>query len=87
VDGAETLQSLRDGSVVVRPALDALDGFPEQVLSDDELKRIVRGIDVAATVPGAWGALTNGENGILVALAERRDDRWQPRVVMREGDA
>lgn len=87
VDGAETLQSLRDRNVVVRPALAALDGFPEQVLTDDELKRIVRGIDVAATVPGAWGALTNPDNGILVALAERRDDRWQPRVVMREGDA
>ncbi|MFN0097271.1 MAG: tRNA pseudouridine(55) synthase TruB, partial [Gemmatimonadaceae bacterium] len=87
VEGAETLQSMREGHVVVQPALAALHGLPEQVLSEEELKRIVRGIDIAATVPGPWGALTNAESGILVALAERRDDRWQPRVVMREGDA
>jgi hypothetical protein len=44
----------------------------------------VRGIDVPATVDGPWAALVRGDRPVLVALAERRADRWQPRVVMRE---
>lgn len=84
VADAVTLAQLRDGGVEARPALDALPGFPRQELEDDELTRLVRGIDVPARVPGAWGALVHRESGVLVALAERRDDRWQPRVVMRE---
>lgn len=84
VDAAQSLADLRDGRARVRPALAALDGFPVQVLSDDELARIVRGIDVPAQVAGDWGALTNASSGALVALAERRADRWQPRVVMHE---
>lgn len=97
VEDATTLDALRNGDVVLRPALDALPGFPVQRLSDDELAKIVRGIDVPATVPGAWGALVRGDrDDVLVALAERRaatadvapanapGDRWQPRVVMRE---
>lgn len=84
VDDAQPMSELRDGKPRVRPALDALAGFPVQVLTDDDVNRIVRGIDVPAQVDGSWGALTNPGNGVLVALAERRDDRWQPRVVMRE---
>lgn len=84
VDDAQTVDELREGRARVRPALAALEGFPVQVLDEEQVTRIARGIDVAATVDGAWGALTNPDNGVLVALAERRDDRWQPRVVMRE---
>ena len=84
VHDAVTLADLRDGTVKLRPALDALPGFPQQSLQDDELVRLVRGIDVPATVAGGWGALVHADTGTLVALAERRDDRWQPRVVMRE---
>lgn len=84
VADAVTLAQLRDGAVEARPALDALPGFPLQELEDEELLKLVRGIDVPARVDGAWGALVHRESGVLVALAERRDDRWQPRVVMRE---
>jgi len=85
VEDACTLEDLRERRVLTRPALDALAGFPVQSLDDDALARIVRGIDVPATVVGAWGALVRADApDILVALAERRDDRWQPRVVMRE---
>lgn len=84
VAGAATLEDLREGRVEARPALAALPGFPQQPLEDDELARLVRGIDVPARVEGDWGALVHGESGVLVALAERRGDRWQPRVVMRE---
>lgn len=84
VEDALTTSDLLEGRAHVRPALDALPGVPVQALTDDDLVRIVRGIDVPAQVEGTWGALTAPENGVLVALAERREDRWQPRVVMRE---
>lgn len=81
---AVTLEDLREKRVTLRPALEALPGFPMQALDDGELEKLVRGIDVEARVAGGWGALVRGDRPVLVALAERRDDRWQPRVVMRE---
>lgn len=84
VEDAVSLAELREGRAALRPALDALPGFPVQPLSDAELAKIVRGIDVPARIDGAWGALVRDDRPVLVALAERRDDRWQPRVVMRE---
>lgn len=91
VEDAVTLEDLRERRVALRPALDALPGFPVQELSDDELAKIVRGIDVAATATGSWGALVRQGSKVLVALAEKRGrawepggERWQPRVVMRE---
>lgn len=84
VEDAVTLEALREGRVALRPALDALPGFPVQALSDEELVKIVRGIDVPARTEGPWGALVRDDRQVLVALAERRGDRWQPRVVMRE---
>jgi tRNA pseudouridine55 synthase len=84
VADAVTLDRLREGGLSARPAIDALAGFPRQRLTEDELARLVRGIDIPATEPGDWGALVHGVSGALVALAERRGDRWQPRVVMRE---
>ncbi len=88
------LERLRAGDpVVLAPAVDALEGFPQQVLSADEVARIVRGIDVEARVNGAFAALLDAapdaSAGTLVAFAERRPsergERWQPRVVMRDG--
>lgn len=91
VADAVSLDDLRERRAAVRPALDALPGFPVQRLSEEELAKIVRGIDVAATVLGPWGALVRDDAAVLVALAERRGsadassgERWQPRVVMRE---
>jgi tRNA pseudouridine55 synthase len=84
VSDATSLDAVQGGAAVVRPALDALPGFPRQVLDDEELLKLVRGIEVPATVDGSWGALVAPGNGALVALAERRGEKWQPRVVMRE---
>lgn len=91
VERANSLEDLREKRANLQPALAALPGFPVQQLSDDELAKIVRGIDVPATVAGSWGALVRGDRDTLVALCERRGDasaaggeRWQPRVVMRE---
>ena len=88
------LERLREGhDVTLAPAVDALEGYPHQVLDADEVAKIVRGIDVEARVEGAHAALLDGASsasgGTLVAFAERRPsergERWQPRVVMRDG--
>jgi tRNA pseudouridine55 synthase len=83
VDAAETYDTLRGPSLRLRPALDALPHLPRQMLTSEEVALVVRGIDVPATVAGDHAALANEENGVLVALGERRGDRWQPRVVLR----
>lgn len=88
------LERLREGPpVVVAPALEALEGYAHQTLTTDEVAQVVRGIDVEARVDGPYAALleaqANGSDGALVAFAERRPsergERWQPRVVMRDG--
>ena len=68
----------------MRPPLDALPEHPRQALDAVDVRRVTGGIPVAATVDGAWGALTSADSGALVALAERSDGRWQPRVVLHE---
>ncbi len=86
---AVTLAQLREGQAVLSPAVDALVGHPVQPLSEDEMAKIVRGIDVEARVPGSHAALVNPDSATpftsLVAFGERRPsergDRWQPRVV------
>lgn len=84
VEDALTLDAVAEGRALLRPALAAVPQHPVQMLTEDEVARIARGIDVEATVAGHWAALTNPSTGALVALAERRGERWQPRVVMRE---
>jgi tRNA pseudouridine55 synthase len=83
------VEELQAGRYEVKPPIDALEGYPVQALSPDDVALIVRGIDVAATVDGAHAALIEATGtGALVAFAERRTsekgERWQPRVVMRE---
>ncbi|MFL5578061.1 MAG: tRNA pseudouridine(55) synthase TruB [Gemmatimonadaceae bacterium] len=84
VEQAATLDALRAGAAPVLPPLAALAGMPVDVLAGDAVSRVVRGIDVEACVDGERGALVSGETGALVAVAERRGSRWQPRVVMHE---
>ena len=81
---AQSLEDLREGRAALRPALDALTGYPREALDAEAVGRVARGIDVAATVPGAWAALVHADRDVLVALAERDADRWRPRVVMHE---
>jgi tRNA pseudouridine55 synthase len=84
VDEAVTLDALRSGDVALRSAMDGLPHFARQELDAEAVGRIVRGIAVPATVDGDFGALVHAHTGALVAVAERRGDLWQPRVVMRE---
>ena len=88
------LERMLEGApVTLAPTIDALEGYPHQALTDDEVAQVVRGIDVEARVEGAFAALLDtrpdASEGTLVAFAERRPsergERWQPRVVMRDG--
>jgi tRNA pseudouridine55 synthase len=83
------LERLIAGDGQIAPAIDALEGHPVQPLSEEEVAKVARGIDVEARVDGQVAALIESSGaGALVAFAERRPsekgDRWQPRVVMRE---
>jgi tRNA pseudouridine55 synthase len=82
VADAVPLARVRDGDVALRPPLDALPEHPVQSLAAADVRRVLGGIQVDAAVDGRWGALTDAATGALVALAERVDDRWQPRVVL-----
>jgi tRNA pseudouridine55 synthase len=81
VGDAISLDRLREGDVALRAPLDALPEHPVQPLDAADVRRVLGGIQVGATVAGTWGALT-AEDGALVALAERAGERWQPRVVL-----
>ena len=85
VEDAVDLERLRAGDPPVMPPVRALERMPRETIDDAAVRLIVRGIDVPASVDGEFGALV-GDNGALVAVAERRGARWQPRVVMREAE-
>ncbi|MFL5620280.1 MAG: tRNA pseudouridine(55) synthase TruB [Gemmatimonadaceae bacterium] len=84
VDDAVTVDDVRRGSAVLRPALDALPTIPHVTLDEADAERVLRGIAVPRTESAPRAALIDGRNGTLLALAEAADDRWQPRVVMRK---
>jgi tRNA pseudouridine55 synthase len=88
VDSAQDVRALRDTAPRLRPPLDAVPHLDVVPLSNDEVHRIRRGLDIAITdgpaTSGSHVALTSAVHGGLIALGERIGDRWQPRVVMRD---
>jgi len=88
VDDAQPVLALRDDAPRLRPPLDALPHMPQVALTNDEVHRIRRGLDIAVTEEPlqqtSHVALVAAEHGGLIALGERVGDRWQPRVVMRD---
>jgi tRNA pseudouridine55 synthase len=79
---AVSLDALRDGTVSLQPARDAVQQWPAQPLDETDVRRATGGNLVAATVPGDWAALVSAATGRMVALAQRANERWQPRVVL-----
>ena len=82
VEDAHSLDRIDGGEVTVLPAAAAVAHLPRQVLDDLDARRIVHGQAVAATVDGPRAALTH--DGELLAVADREDDAWRPRVVLRD---
>jgi tRNA pseudouridine55 synthase len=83
VADAASIEALRAGRAAPRPALAAVPSLPVEHLDDGALARVARGQEIAAIVPGARAALVDAE-GTLVAIAERRGETWQPRVVLHD---
>jgi tRNA pseudouridine55 synthase len=84
VDGAVSLETLRAGGAVLRPALDALPTIPHLALAGDDAERVLRGMPVTREGEASRAALVDARSGALVAFAEADGPRWQPRVVMRK---
>ncbi len=82
VEEAVSVSDLQEQRAPLRPPLEALAGMGTQRLAHADITRVVRGQEVPATVSGNRAALLAADGETLVALAERRGERWQPRVVM-----
>lgn len=85
VEEALPVEALAEqGREGLRPPLHAVGSLPKQMLDADEVQRVARGIPVDARSAGERAALVDESNELL-AIAERAGDRWQPRVVLRDG--
>ena len=84
VTAAVSLDDLRAGRAVLRPALDALPTIPHINLLPEDAERVLRGMTVPRAAESASAALVDARSGALVAFAEASGDAWQPRVVMRK---
>lgn len=82
VADATRLDAIDRGGARVRPLRDAVAHLPEQPLDMAEVARVARGNAVDARVEGLLAALT--DDGVLVAVASRREAQWQPRVVLHD---
>ncbi|HEV8409163.1 MAG TPA: tRNA pseudouridine(55) synthase TruB [Gemmatimonadaceae bacterium] len=88
---AFSLESLQSGAVSVAPPIAALDGYPAQGITPEEIVSAGRGMTIEARVDGGYASLIDESARAprrLVAFGERvrseSGDRWQPRVVMRD---
>jgi len=82
VADAIPLEALRSGGdLLLRSPLDGLPDMARESLDAAGVAAVRHGRGVPATLPGDFGALLNDEGGLL-AVAERVDDSWQPRVVL-----
>ena len=64
------------------PSIAAVSWLPAQQLDEPAMARVSHGAEVDASVAGDEAALV-GPDGVLVGIAERRGERWQPTVVLR----
>jgi tRNA pseudouridine55 synthase len=91
VASAVALETLRGGDVTPRPAIDALPHLPVVALSADDVAHVRQGRVVPAAGEGPGHAATTAalvdSAGRLVAVAERTEAVWQPRVVLPDVEA
>jgi tRNA pseudouridine55 synthase len=78
---AASFADLRDGRAELRTPREAIPSMPEQRVSLDDAARLARGMRIDAGIEGERAALVS-ESGALLAIAERSEDQWQPRVVL-----
>ena len=81
---AFSLDAVKGGGSLLRPALDALPTIPHVTLEAEDAERILRGIAIARELEAPEAALVDARSGALLAFAVAEGMRWQPRVVMRK---
>jgi len=86
VTDAASLETLNDRQAVPRPALDAVAHLPQVRLSPTDVINVRHGraiaVDPAASSAIAVRSALIDNAGRLVAIADRIDAMWQPRVVL-----
>ena len=82
VEQAVTIDDLRAGKIDVRPARAAVPGMPAEQLTELDARRVAHGQSVPARAGGLRAALL-GNDGTLLAIAERDGNAWRPRLVLR----
>lgn len=81
VRDARTAEELGSANVRPLPLRAAIPSLPVERLDDDAARRISHGLRVPATTVGSRAALVT-DNDELLAIAERLNEEWQPRVVL-----
>lgn len=83
VADAVSIATLRDGGATIRPPVAAVRHLPAVTLTADDVVNVRHGrtLPAADTDRSAAAALVDAAGG-LIAVAERVDSSWQPRVVL-----
>jgi tRNA pseudouridine55 synthase len=85
VQHAATWEQLAGASFPRHTLTTALSDLPIQVLEDSDVRRVARGMRIECHLPTAERAmLTDGQGGLVVAVAQRAGDSWQPQVVLAD---
>jgi tRNA pseudouridine55 synthase len=83
VSNAVTMADLKAAVAKVEPSISAVHHLPRVVLSAQDVINVRHGRAVAALAPAhSTTAALVGEAAELVAIAERVNDAWQPRMVL-----
>lgn len=82
VGEAQTLEAIERGEARLRPPATAVAHLRQQPLDDLDARRVVHGQMVTASVDGQRAVLSH--DGELLAIAEREEGQWRPRVVLRD---
>jgi len=80
---AEAAPVDRVTAAALLPMRDAVRSLPMQTLDDASMAQVLHGRPVPALVEGQLSALVD-QQGILVAVADRFEDSWHPKLVLRE---
>lgn len=82
VEDADSYEALSAGEARQRSLLASLPNFPQQLLTDEEVPRVARGMRVRCSETSHERALLVTHEGALAAIAHRMDECWQPDAVL-----
>jgi tRNA pseudouridine55 synthase len=84
VDGAVSVETIRDGAATLLPLRASIPSLPVQQLDADELRRVSHGNPVENRTGAPRVALTDAADD-LVAIADAAGASLQPKLVLRDG--